>query len=212
MQFILAKKTLIAAGAALVLGAATLGVVLAQQAPTATPAAGQRGPHMQAYLDSLAKQLGITTDRLQQAMTAARTELGWPARGAHPGPKPGGMGHRPGGPGAMGMGAMPQLAATANAIGITVDALRQELPGKSLADVARAHGKNPTDVANTLKSAANERIDQAAAQGRFDPNQAKQRIAAAIDAGLNRVVPQGRGDSRPERGPRGASSPRTQQS
>ena len=52
------------------------------------------------------------------------------------------------------------LAVAAQAIGITPQELRQELPGKSLADVAHAHGKNPADVATALKTAANQHIDQ----------------------------------------------------
>jgi hypothetical protein len=49
----------------------------------------------------------------------------------------------------------------AQAIGITPEQLRQQLPGKSLAQVATDHGKNPADVATALKTAANARIDQA---------------------------------------------------
>lgn len=49
----------------------------------------------------------------------------------------------------------------AQAIGITPEELRQELPGKSLAQVAQAHGKNSADVASALKQAADARIDQA---------------------------------------------------
>jgi hypothetical protein len=53
------------------------------------------------------------------------------------------------------------FAIAAQAIGITPQQLRQELPGKSLAMVAEAHGKNPADVANALKTASNAHIDQA---------------------------------------------------
>jgi hypothetical protein len=107
---------------------------------------------MSAFLDALARQLGITRDRLQQATAAARSEVGMNAQRG-PGQRPGGegRGHRQGGgPG----------AAAAQAIGISPEQLRQEIQGKSLADVAQAHGKNPADVAAALKSAANQRIDQ----------------------------------------------------
>jgi hypothetical protein len=50
-------------------------------------------------------------------------------------------------------------AAAAQAIGITPGELRQELPGKTLAEVAEAHGKSATDVAAVLKSEANEHVD-----------------------------------------------------
>jgi hypothetical protein len=39
------------------------------------------------------------------------------------------------------------------------------LPGKSLAQVAQAHGKNPNDVATALKNAAQQRIDQEVTAG-----------------------------------------------
>ncbi|MBI4213983.1 MAG: hypothetical protein HY534_06695 [Chloroflexi bacterium] len=187
----LTRRTLAASGAALVLAAASLGVVFAQQAPTPTPATGQS--RMQAYLEALAKRLGITTERLQQAMTDTRAELGVPARGAGHGVRPGIPGRGPGahrsGVPSHGLGSIPGLSAAANAIGITVEQLRQELPGKSLADVAQAHGKNPADVANALKAEANQRLDARVAQGRFDPNQVKRRISEAIDSMLNRVMP-----------------------
>jgi hypothetical protein len=59
----------------------------------------------------------------------------------------------------------------AQAIGISPQQLRQEIPGKSLAQVAEAHGKNSADVASALKTAANQRVDQ------------------GIDRAMARVVP-----------------------
>jgi hypothetical protein len=53
------------------------------------------------------------------------------------------------------------LGLAAQAIGITPQQLRTELPGKSLAEVAQAHGKSSADIATVLKSAADQRIDQA---------------------------------------------------
>ena len=53
------------------------------------------------------------------------------------------------------------LAVAAQAIGVTPQQLHEELPGKSLTQVAEAHGKNATDVANALKQAASARIDRA---------------------------------------------------
>jgi hypothetical protein len=51
------------------------------------------------------------------------------------------------------------IAVAAQSIGITPEQLRAELPGKSLAQVAEAHGKSPADVAAALKKAADARID-----------------------------------------------------
>ncbi len=87
-------------------------------------------------------------------------------------------------------------AVAAQAIGISVDQLKQELPNKSLAQVAQAHGKTPADVAAALKNAAHQRIDQAAAGGKLTADQAAQWKARAdhrIDKLMNRVVPQRRG-------------------
>ena len=87
-----------------------------------------------------------------------------------------------------------QIAATAApAIGITPEQLRTELPGKSLADVAKAHGKTAADVATALKNAAHARIDQAVAAGRLTADQAttqKTTIDQRIDQLVTRVVPQ----------------------
>src|SRR6266571_2030844 len=95
IRFLKLKRTLLAAGIAVVLVGGTIGLAVAQQAPTPTPpnTPGQGQARGQAFLDALARQLGITTDRLQQAITAARTEVGLPANGEHRGPRPGG---RPG--------------------------------------------------------------------------------------------------------------------
>jgi hypothetical protein len=152
------KKAAMAGGAALVIGSSALGIAAAQTVPPGPPptAPGSQTPQrpgMSAFVDALARQLGITTDRLQQATSAARSEVGMSFQR--------GQGQRPGGAEARGhrRGGGPGEAA-AQAIGISPEQLRQEIQGKSLADVAQAHGKNPADVAAALKSAANQRIDQ----------------------------------------------------
>ncbi len=87
------------------------------------------------------------------------------------------------GPGPRGAGMMQQgLNVAAQAIGITADQLRTELSGKSLAQVAEAHGKSGADVATALKSAAHQQID------------------TRIDKLMTQVFQQ--------RGPRGGAQPR----
>jgi len=86
------------------------------------------------------------------------------------------------------------LTVAAQAIGITPDQLRTELPGKSLAQVAQAHGKSATDVATALKNAAHSRIDQAVTNGRLTADQAntdKTNVDQRIDQMVNQVMPQG---------------------
>jgi ElaB/YqjD/DUF883 family membrane-anchored ribosome-binding protein len=202
-----AKRGLIAAVAAVVLGVAALGIAAAQQAPqTQTPGTppaaqtSQQRPTKQAFLDALAKRLGITTDRLQQAIRDARTDVGLPAEGGF-GPGFGEHGRGEHGPGFAGRGLFHEgLETVAQAIGITPDQLRQELPGKSLTQVAQAHGKNPNDVATALKNAINQRIDQAVTNGRLTADQAAQRKQEAsqrIDELMTRTFPQP--GQRPER-------------
>ena len=80
----------------------------------------------------------------------------------------------------------------AQAIGITPVQLREELPGRSLAQVAQAHGANPTDVATALKNAANQRIDQQITTGELTADQAaqkKQMVDQHIDQAVYQVVP-----------------------
>jgi hypothetical protein len=84
------------------------------------------------------------------------------------------------------------LGIAAQAIGITPQQLRTELPGKSLAQVAQAHGKNPADIATALKNAANQRIDQEVITGQLTTDQAAQRkqtVDQHIDQAVNQVVP-----------------------
>ncbi len=200
---------LVAAATVLVLAGSAIGIAAAQSTPTPSPAPGtgqqqqqQQRTNYQAFLDALAKRLNISTTQLETAMGQARTDVGLPANG--PGPfGPGG--HGAGGPGGRGFGG--DLNAAAQAIGISADQLRQELPGKSLAQVAQAHGKTANDVATALKNAAHQRIDQEVANGRMqaaDAAQRKTQIDQRIDQMVNEVKPQGSG-------PRGFDRPGAEQ-
>jgi uncharacterized protein YidB (DUF937 family) len=176
-------RVAIAAGAVLVLGGSAVGIAVAQSAPpSSTPT-----PY-QTFIDKLAAKLGISSQTLQSDITQARQEAGLPPNGGFPG------GPGRGGPGRGGFGGGLDFTVAAQAIGITPQQLRTELPGKSLAQVAQAHGKSGTDVANALKNAANQRIDQAVANGRLTTDQAntqKTNAANRIDQLVNQVMPQG---------------------
>jgi hypothetical protein len=193
------KRTAVAGAAAITLVGASLGVVAAQQAPTSSPSPvpaapaaprqatpgqqqGDKQQREQQFLAAVAARLGIAPDRLQQAVDQTRTELGISERG------PGGGDHRKGG----------GLDPAAQALGITVDQLRQELAGgRTLTQVAQARNVDPTTVANALKQAANTRIDQEAAAGRIPADQvaaAKQRAAGRIDQMMTQTAPAGRSD------------------
>src|SRR5690242_1257233 len=83
------KRLLAAGGVAAVLGAAAIGVASAQQGPTPTPtrAAGTPPPaqataraqiqqQQDKFLSSLASKLGVSVDKLKQAIADARQETG----------------------------------------------------------------------------------------------------------------------------------------
>ena len=204
------KRGAVAAGAALMLAGGAAGIVGAQQATqtpraSVTPAPGAQGQGAQQaqqrydqFLSTLAGKLGVTVDKLKQALGDTQKELGLPDHRIGPfgGPRPGPGGHGgPGGPGVpgfardlLGLG----LDTAAQAIGITPEQLRQELPGKTLTDVAKAHNVDPAKVATALKSAASARTDQAVANGRLTAEQAtqlKQRESQMIDELMTRQLP-----------------------
>jgi ribosome recycling factor len=190
----------VAAAAVVVLGGAAVGIAAAQAQPAAP--SGQQTAY-QKFINALASKLGISPATLQSDIADARQAAGLPAQG--PGfPGPGRGGER----GGFGL----DLNAAAQAIGITPQQLKQELPGKSLAQVASAHGKSGADVATALKNAAHQRIDQAVSSGRVTADQAnteKTNIDQRIDNLVNQVMPQGGpGNGRGPAGPGGPGGPR----
>jgi hypothetical protein len=213
MGLIRLKRTLVttAVAATLVAGGAAASVAGAQQA-TPTPSSVQPTPQAKArmgavqeridqYLSTLAAKLGVSVDKLKQALQETRQELGREANRQAPFRGAPGLPGRPGLPGSQrGLGPAIvrgvvsfSLDSAAKAIGITAEQLRQELPGNSLADVARAHNVEPAKVAEALKADAAARIDQAVANGRLQADRAadlKARAAQQIDQSMNRQVPQ----------------------
>ncbi len=203
-----AVAVLAVGGATVVLGGMAAGTVSAQQTPTPaqspTPrqgVTGTQGADREAqqdnFLAALAAKLNVTVDQLKQAMQQTRQELGIPERGQGGHTKSGAQGGR-GGPGIG-------LDAAARAIGIEANQLRQELAGKTLADVARAHGVDPNTVGSALKNEAITRIDQAVTAGRLTAEQAnamKQSLDQRIDQQLNRQAPANAGQrgGRPQTG------------
>ena len=83
-------------------------------------------------------------------------------------------------------------------LGMTTDELRAALAeGKSLADVAADQGVSVDDLRSALLSAAEERIDDAVADGHLDEERAadiKAELADRIDEHLNRVHDGSMGD------------------
>ena len=91
-----------------------------------------------------------------------------------------------------------QMETVATIIGINVQDLMEALrDGSSVADVAAANGSSAAAVMNALVVEANERIDEAVADGRIpaeDAAEAKADAAERIEAMVNgEFVPRGRG-------------------
>ncbi len=178
------RRVAIAGLAVLVLGGAAVGIAAAQTQPAATPT-GQAQSGYQRFIDALAKRLNVSTQTLETAVGQARQDAGVPGNGTG---FPGAFGH--GERGGFGL----QLNTAATAIGITPEQLRTELAGKSLAEVAQAHGKTGADVATALKNAAHQRVDAAVTAGRLTADQANSQKTQAdqrIDQAVNQVMPQG---------------------
>ena len=186
------RRIAVAGVAVLVLGGSAVGIAAAQAQPSTTPSA-QQSPY-QKFITALAQRLNVTPQTLQDDISKARQDAGLPDRGQGQG-FPGAFGR--GGP--RGFGAGLDLNAAATAIGITPQQLRTELQGKSLSDVATAHGKNPADVATALKNAAHQRIDQMATNRNLSADQVntmKTQVDQHIDQLMTQVLPQG-GPGRP---------------
>jgi hypothetical protein len=175
------RTLLVRAGGALVgcaaLGAVSLGLVSAEQAPTepALPTEAftaqvadtgfvqmdeaQIKQQHDKFISTLASKLGVSSDKLQQALDETQKELG-------PGPLV--LGTGPLGPGAQGfsISISGDLSTAAKVIGVSETQLRQELSRKSLTDVAKAHNVDPQTVANAIKSARIAELDKAASSGK----------------------------------------------
>jgi hypothetical protein len=81
----------------------------------------------------------------------------------------------------------------AETIGIDRKTLRQEIrSGKTIAEIATAHGVEPQAVVDALVSAANQRIDKAVANGRITAERAakiKERVPKRITRLVNEWHP-----------------------
>ncbi|MBV9356916.1 MAG: hypothetical protein JO023_15495 [Chloroflexi bacterium] len=60
-----------------------------------------------------------------------------------------------------------EAGAVANFLGISTDQLRQELTGRSLAEVAQQHGKSADEVTNVVVTTADQQLDTAVSQGQL---------------------------------------------
>jgi transposase-like protein len=141
------------------------------------PAPKELEERRQRFYTAAAARLGVTPERLEQALKDAAAEVGFPA-------PPLGFAGAPEKHEAVAFGFGQDLETAAKALNVGVDKLREELKGKSLADVAKAHGVDPTTVANALKAAHRARIEEDARAGRLPSGAAdhlKQHVDTLVD-------------------------------
>lgn len=136
---------------------------------------GGRGGRLQAILDKLVLNGTITADQRAKILQAIADEA---KSFGHRGPRPEGF-----------LGNLVEQAA--KAIGISASDLRRELPGKSLAQVAQAHGVSRADLIAKLTSAIDTRIDKAVADGKLPADRAAQLKTRVADT-VARLVDQAR--------------------
>lgn len=235
-------RALAAAGVLTVAGAAGLtAVAVNAQQPTPTPSTAtpsarqqERQAQADAYLTRLAQNLGVSVDQLKNALKqtalqevdAAVTAGDLTAEQAQairerinsgsgaffgPGFGRGGPGG-PGGHGGRGGMASASHEEIATFLGITAEQLRTELNGKSLAQVAQAHGKTRDALIQFLVQQATTRINAEVTAGRLTQAQATERLGdlqTKIAEIVDRVHQQGQrqGGQMPRSG--GSSSPAT---
>jgi len=211
-------KLLVGGLTATILTAAVGGAALAQVSPpTPTPSAKPaRGQAADAFLGALATKLGKSVDEVRAAAVAAQKELVDQAaaagrltpeqatrlkqridqaggRGALPGPALREKVTRTGQP------LRQAVSGLADFLKITPRQLGQELrAGKSLAQVARDHGKSRDDLAHYLADRAKTRLDELVKAGKLTQDRANQMLAK-LTAGLDRMI-----DRVPGARPRGA--------
>jgi uncharacterized protein (DUF433 family) len=157
----------------------------------------------QAVLDDAAKRLNVTPEKLREALSAAqdaqldqavkdgtltqkqadaikaRRKQSGRVLGRPFGGPPGFRGHGPG----FGLHRGGIVLDLAKALGITRQQLHEQLrAGKSVADIAKAHGKSLDDVRAAVKADAKQRADQAVKDGDLTQAQADELLSHVDDA------------------------------
>lgn len=164
MKSFLSRRLVIGVSVVVLLGCAAVGAVAATQ--------GSAGPGRQAYLDDVAKRLGVSSGALTAAMKAAAVDLGFG----------GGRGAR---------------AGVARYLGISPAMLRSERQsGRSLAQIASSTpGRSVAGLKAAIIAAQKARLAAAVSHGRITVQQEQERLnalASRVEAMLQRSSPAGR--------------------
>lgn len=204
------RRMTIAAGAALVIAGGSAGAI-------AATSGDERKKAEQAVLADAAKRLETTPEKLRSALGAAldaqldqavedgrltreradaikkrRSDSGLLLPGfGRPGHGPNGFGHRRGGPGGRAGARLGLLAGAARALGISERSLHERLhDGRTLAQIAKARGKDLETVKAAARKAAADRLDQAVKAGRLTASR-RDRILERVDAMIDRLATDG---------------------
>jgi hypothetical protein len=135
------------------------------------------------WLNAVAGKLGVSKDRLEEAINAATKDVGPPPPILAPFGKIG-----TGVPGAFSLRVESPFASAARALNITDDQLREEqAAGKSLADIAKAHNVDPRVVADVLKAQRKSELDKAVSDGVM-PKATADKLKANVDDEIDHVM------------------------
>ena len=163
-EFPVRKKIVLATAAgALALGGLGFAVpAMAADDDTATPSAGSAEDRIRDALEGLVDDGSITAEQADEVATTLG-DAGIGGRGGH------------GGPGGSGAG----LSVAAETLGLSEDDLRTALEADdaTLASVAADQGVAVEDLTAALVQAAQERLDEAVADGRLTQEEADERAA-----------------------------------
>ncbi len=178
----------------IVLGAAALLSSIGAGAAVAASQDSSPSSESKAVIDDAAKQLGIPSTKLSDALKQALSDRVDAAVAAGRVTKAEGDALKAriqsndfplfGGPhrGSGHFGFIGRLESAAGYIGITEAQLRAELDGgKSLAQVAKAHGKSVDGLIDALVAAAKEKLDNAVSAGRLTEAQETEMLSALKD-------------------------------
>jgi len=152
---------------------------------------GKLKEHREKWLKAVADKLGVTPERLEQAMTEVAKEQGLPAM---PVPPIGPMIAKPFPPDAKDVFTIkldPGLSAAAKALGMTLEELKKEWPGKSLNDIAKARNVDPKVVADAIKTQRRADIDKAVNDKKLSAEMAE-RLKSHLDQEVEFLMQRGR--------------------
>jgi hypothetical protein len=205
-RFSKSRRTALAGGAALVLGAGvSAGVAAAQQQASQSTAIGvfgqagdaqadvlfvsgepgkDPGERRKDWLNAVASKLGVTPEKLDQAIQDVAQTQGFPPPLMVPFPPIG----RADMPGTFQIKIDSPFGEAARAIGISDDQLKTEIAaGKSLADIARAHNIEPKVVGDALKAKRRSELDAAVAVGKLSKDMAD-RLKSHLDQEIDLLM------------------------